>query len=304
MRYNNNNKEAIAVPQSLQNAVNEQNHIAVNIDLDSIDEQIYKGEKVVINDIGDPYNGQEEFENRYILRGIFDNKCAYCEKKEFKPDVEHYRPKKNVTNPNGNNHGYYWLCYNWSNLLPACNKCNSGNGKWDKFPVAGVREITPPLDENILVEEECLLNCDRLLNENPLLLNPEIDIPEEYLVVNWGGKLEGLDGDTGKGSTTISVCDLNRGNLIYGRKKIIDTITQNFTISFAVFRTSEDETDLIKLLRMHFENLDDKREMSEEYSFVPEYIFNHFDEFVDQHIEDLNEVEKTLLKQEFHNYNN
>jgi hypothetical protein len=56
------------------------------------------------------------------LNNIYNHKCAYCEAYEPEPEVEHYRPKKGVT---GEVHeGYYWLCYEWSNLMPACHDCN------------------------------------------------------------------------------------------------------------------------------------------------------------------------------------
>jgi len=123
-------KDANTPPTSLVNAKVEQERIAINQDLDSISENIYKGSKITINDIHDPYHGEEKYEIRYKLRLLFHNKCAYCERIEYKPDVEHYRPKKKVTGSQRNNHGYFWLCYEWTNLLPACRDCNSGNGKW------------------------------------------------------------------------------------------------------------------------------------------------------------------------------
>jgi uncharacterized protein (TIGR02646 family) len=55
-------------------------------------------------------------------------KCAYCEWKvpaaEFQ-DVEHYRPKVH----------YWWLCWEWGNLLFACYFCNRVHKK-NRFPLA------------------------------------------------------------------------------------------------------------------------------------------------------------------------
>ena len=92
------------------------------------------------------------------LEHIFNNKCAYCETDlgaaRQPGDADHYRPKGLVnykTKPepewkkykraraanysrhpaNELNHpGYFWLAYNWKNLLPACKDCNSGQGKF------------------------------------------------------------------------------------------------------------------------------------------------------------------------------
>ncbi|MDY6994467.1 MAG: HNH endonuclease [Pseudomonadota bacterium] len=54
------------------------------------------------------------------LKKLYHDKCAYCES-SMSDDiftVEHYRPKKG-------SYSYYWLGYEWSNLLPVCEKCNN-----------------------------------------------------------------------------------------------------------------------------------------------------------------------------------
>lgn len=302
MRYNSN-KDVNSPPASLLNSETKQNRIALGKDLKSIEEEIYKGPKVIIIDNSDPYHSQEEFENRYILRNLFYNKCAYCEKIDYKPDVEHFRPKKGVTNPNGNKHGYYWLCYNWTNLLPACSKCNSGQGKWNKFPISGLRIVLPPISNGKLIKEECKINSNLLLQESAKLINPEIDNPNLYLRLKWDGSLEGIDGADGRGWTSINCYDLNRGNLKYGRKKIIDRLINNFRNAFNLFRDIGNANTFLELLTIYFENLNNIRMPSEEYSFVSEYIFNHFDNFVDENISGLEAIEIALLKQEFSKFN-
>ena len=52
-------------PTSLSNAKSEQERIAINQDLDSISDTIYKGGKITINDTNDAYHGEEEYEVRY-----------------------------------------------------------------------------------------------------------------------------------------------------------------------------------------------------------------------------------------------
>lgn len=69
------------------------------------------------------------------------HKCCYCERAplEKHQDVEHYRPKS----------AYWWLAWEWSNLLFCCKRCNGH--KADRFPLlAGHRldpEMCPPGDE-------------------------------------------------------------------------------------------------------------------------------------------------------------
>jgi len=68
------------------------------------------------------------------------DKCAYCEGL-FKAfgwgDVEHYRPKAFSQQQKGGPRirpGYYWLAYDWANLLASCSKCNQLRKK-NLFPL-------------------------------------------------------------------------------------------------------------------------------------------------------------------------
>lgn len=308
----NSLKDVNNPPPSLLNSHAEQEKIALSKLLNNIDENIYKGPKIVINNIVDYYHNQEDFENRYILRSLYYNKCAYCEKIEYKPDVEHFRPKKRIANPGGNKQGYYWLCYNWTNLLPSCSSCNRPPGKLDQFPISGLRVVNPPISNGALLKVHCNLNCSILLAEQPKLLNPEIDDPENFIRIKWNGYFEGIDGgsenindpNNGRGWTSIHCYDLNRGNLIIARKKIIDSLIGMFKIAFALFREKSDVGSLLYLLNNGFENLNNNRNSSKEFSFVSEYIFNHFNNYVDECFDELKLQEKTLLKKEFIEYKN
>lgn len=123
---------------------------------------------------------KEQKEIYHSLDGPFHGKCAYCETliaANHPGDLDHFRPKNRVTSSASPikvqddqgqevpHPGYYWLTYDWQNLLPACEDCNRPNkgrsggvrvGKWDEFPVEGFRARNPG-EEN---------------QEVPLLLNP------------------------------------------------------------------------------------------------------------------------------------
>jgi hypothetical protein len=116
----------------------------------------------------------------------FYGKCAYCETDIVgyqHGDVEHFRPKAGVTDegdlPIDEHPGYYWLAYDWRNLLPSCEKCNqpseiSGRkvGKHNRFPVEGRHARQP----------------DEIEAEEPLLIHPGSGRPEDdpdlHLVVD------------------------------------------------------------------------------------------------------------------------
>jgi hypothetical protein len=111
------------------------------------------------------YREQKEF---FLgLNGPFHGKCAYCETliaANHPGDIDHFRPKSRVTvnstivnvmdgrRRSVPHPGYYWLTYDYLNLLPACENCNrpskgrSGGrliGKWDNFPVKRFRARFP-----------------------------------------------------------------------------------------------------------------------------------------------------------------
>lgn len=158
------------------------------------------------------------------LDGAFHGKCVYCETlidASHPGDIDHFRPKKKVTDSNNveimitdssgkkNPHpGYYWLVYDWLNLLPSCEDCNRPSsrktietiGKRNKFPVESFR-ATKPGEET---------------DEIPLLIQPVLENPAQHLDIDSTGLLIGL---TDKGDMTIEIFALNkRVSLVQGRR--------------------------------------------------------------------------------------
>ena len=153
----------------------------------------------------------------------FSQKCAYCETNFSgqSGDVEHFRPKgrvvdekdspvylvdengKRLMNPDNTpklHPGYYWLAYNWENLLPSCSKCNSSN-KGTRFPVNGFRAASPGTEKM----------------EQPLFLHPLFDDPTEHF--NLDVDLGILGGKTDRGEMCIKLLDLNRDGLLEDRRR-------------------------------------------------------------------------------------
>src|SRR5215469_15345176 len=72
---------------------------------------------------------------RPYLQRIFADKCAYCESPVGHVaygEVNHFRPKA-LVQEDAAFPGYYWLAYEWSNLLLACRQC--ALSKRNRFPI-------------------------------------------------------------------------------------------------------------------------------------------------------------------------
>lgn len=165
-----------------------------------------------------------------LLR-IYAHCCAFCESRIGKyDDTEHFRPKHEITNIN--TEGYYWLAVEWSNLLIACKLCNSDYKK-NHFPIAGTRlvaPISPDFNDTTAVSDFFRRNHIRsseLQNEQPLLLHPVLDNPDDYLFFEMNGTVYAKNNNL-RGLTSIQYYGLsdweNREILIQDRKKIIEDV--------------------------------------------------------------------------------
>jgi uncharacterized protein (TIGR02646 family) len=150
---------------------------------------------------------------KQALEQLFLGKCCYCESRigvVADWDVEHFRPKGKVSE-RPEHPGYYWLAYDWENLLPSCSYCNQARkdratameaegpseGKLDQFPL---------LDEAL----RCMDHHGDLALEQPLMINPTLEDPEIHIGFMPDGKAFGL---SERGARTIDICHLNRKRL-------------------------------------------------------------------------------------------
>ena len=157
---------------------------------------------------------------------IYNHKCAYCETDTSAGatlQVEHYRPKRRIKD-DATHKGYYWLGYEWSNLILACQKCN--NAKSNHFPLESIGVRVDAYDPDTTVRADS----PALLGEKPFLLNPEIDRPEDHFIFLPDGRMEGI---TERGEKTIEICKLSdndkREDLILARKKEINIISEKIS---------------------------------------------------------------------------
>lgn len=142
------------------------------------------------------------------LFDLFHGKCAYCESRVLhvaSGDVEHYRPKKKVEE-DPSHPGYYWLAYDFNNLLPCCEKCNRARAKMNHFPVKEFRAYRP----------------EDLEREEPLLLNPYKHCPKKHLYFPPGKDdtyFGTVNGTTDVGKTSVKIYNLNRAKLVEERRE-------------------------------------------------------------------------------------
>lgn len=130
-----------------------------------------------------------------------NGKCAYCER-YFNGDfgaVEHFRPKGGWKQSNGDKllqPGYYWLTYEWSNLLYSCDECNTVY-KHNLFPLAnpGSRDI----------------DHRNISKEQPLLVNPAEEDPGIYIAFHSEMAIPRIVAGlpSAKGKATIELLGLN-----------------------------------------------------------------------------------------------
>lgn len=175
-------------------------------------------------------------------------KCAYCEvlllPGQRRGDVEHYRPKGRVRDGSGNlvatydahsettrhHPGYFWLAYEWRNLLPSCLACN--RRAYDAFTgeQSGKGDYFPTLDGN------WAWTPDDLELERPALLNPWIDDAERHLHFDIETGMVG--GLTERGTITIDLLGLNREGLPESRlEACVDTSNAFLALALRTLQT-------------------------------------------------------------------
>jgi len=237
------------------------------------------------------------------LKAVYNKKCAYCE--SFSEhvaalQVEHYRPKakvddKQTPSPNG----YYWLGCEWSNLLLACSKCNGRSAKANNFPIQGPRvyDANPIDEQGDLDRNNLFANKAPLIEEKPLLLNPEIDNPEEHLTFQYLGKIKGL---SEKGEISIKIYTLNRDDLVVLRQKIVDEYVEQLkVILLKANRNDYTPTGYQNTLKELFEKIEYTNVKTQDYILWRWHIFNNFSASI---LSRINESYRPNIEKAFNKY--
>ena len=174
----------------------------------ALEEKVSSGEKVKSTDFRSDYWRAQD-----VKDSLFESqfgKCCYCENKRSAKrelDAEHFRPKAGVSDEH-DHPGYWWLVYEWRNLLYACKPCNQ-ECKGNRFPISGTRSLGPS-------------GC--LEDESPLLINPIEENPEDYIGFDWQsayGTLVKATGLNERGRETIKIAGLDRSELQEERAEVV-----------------------------------------------------------------------------------
>ncbi len=181
----------------------------------------------------------KEEDVKEALRSIYDNKCAYCEKKllDMPKHVEHFRPKqanpKIKTETCDASYGYYWLGFSWDNLIWACGECNSPKNSC--FDIRGTRAT---------YAGEPFANIHRLSAaydaiERPLFFNPETADPAPLIDFDASGQIYSPQNDP-QIKYTIERCKLYRVDLLQCRMIILNKLKKALSIKANSFGTHRD----------------------------------------------------------------
>ncbi len=211
--------------------------------------------------------GSKDVKNRLIQ--IFQNKCAFCEcdtSVGAAYDIEHFRPKIL----------YYWLCYEWTNLLLSCQVCNRYY-KQAHFPLEkeSNRVKIHPLKQGKFDKEACHIADPTLKAEKRLLLHPALDLPSEHLMFLKDGSAASL---TEKGRISIEKYGLNRDELIFARKEILLNIQD--TILSEYEESDPSETRIKKEIKKILKSLSNHKNANKPFTGFITAILDNFNAFV------------------------
>ena len=214
---------------------------------------------------------------------LYNNKCCICERdRGTELQIDHYRPKKPrdfQTRMEYNQPGYYWLCYEWSNLIPLCSKCN-GN-KSNKFPLntwdetnrvshINVKGLNPfePYSLDWLQKQEL-----------PLMINPEYDKqPERHFAFHTNGRIVGR---TDEGKETIKICQLNRKDLVRERLKIRQNYINSIKEALDSYSKHRNKFILMGELSAVFKIIKFNCHIDQAHSYYNLFIYKYYYYFID-----------------------
>jgi len=181
-------------------------------------------------------------------------KCCFCEAKILHVsygDIEHYRPKAGYQQDSSESlqkPGYYWLAYVWDNLLLSCTLCNQQYKK-NLFPLLHPGKIA-------------LSHHDDITAEQPLLINPAVVNPQDY--IGFRAEIPYAINGNAYGKATITILGLGRDNLNEARRTKLAEIAVLFDL--IILANNRSDPELHALAGEARKKLDDDVSPTAEYS--------------------------------------
>jgi uncharacterized protein (TIGR02646 family) len=161
-----------------------------------------------------PFNTKFDNLLKSILHEQFHRKCGYCEIIIESPQfgsIDRFRPHNGVReNKIYFEDLYWWLVYDWDNLIYCCKECNQYKANY--FPIKGTRAFH---------------KTENLEKEQRLLVNPCCDEPDYHFIYDSNGY---INSKTEEGKQTIELIRLNRSSLVEKRliakKEILEIVNE------------------------------------------------------------------------------
>jgi len=181
-------------------------------------------------------------------------KCCFCESKVGDDgDIEHFRPKAASRQSKGGRlirPGYYWLAYNWDNLLLCCGPCNQRH-KRNLFPLSNPDYRARTHHEAIELEL-------------PMFINPASVEPEEHIMFRREIPFAATGSSSGK--CTIDALQLDREILNERRRDRLDLLMSIFDLIVMLRNQSNISDHIVMRLRLYERLLEEAVQDDSEYA--------------------------------------
>lgn len=258
-------------------------------------------------------NGAKKYAVIEALERLYHGKCAYCEK-FCEMEIEHYRPKGGVKEDETHS-GYFWLAFEWTNLLPACHDCNEMiKGKSHQFPIQNIaKRASFPLVNGVVDYAQFNISHSILTDEAPFLLNPEVDNPDDLFVFEWdeeGIAMKSRDVNLpNRASRTIEICNLNRlslkrarGNVV--KAEVIEEIDNSLALISDILGDSNSDNELMILaIEKVFSCFESKAtDNTIQFTLLRKFVFENCINF--ENLVLINHKQKELLLEAFNFFKN
>jgi hypothetical protein len=200
-----------------------------------------------------------------------------------------------------NEQGYYWLGYEWSNLLLACPACNKK--KSSKFPVEADNHVVDHPTVLITGEIDYARFCHTtgyFGREAPLIFNPELQNPALFFYFDYFCKINAHT-ETRITRATIDELELNREDLVAKRQEkvdeIIDRIQRQLVLKNGPIGLSDEQFQ--EQLDEIFKDMVARLHPEAEFTLLGRAMIERFDELI---LEDIERGFKRLVRRCFVNF--